>query len=45
MQSPRWKTPIMSYIEENCIVFDNDDENKHEYTIMHNVNTSRLNLK
>jgi len=29
---PCWKTPVMSFLHENCIVFDNDDENKLEYT-------------
>jgi hypothetical protein len=33
-----WKTPIMSFIEENCIIFDTEDENKLEYTGIHNVN-------
>ena len=37
MQSPRWKTPILSFIEEYCIVFDDEDENKFEYTTIHNV--------
>ena len=25
----------MSYIEEHCLVFDNEDENKLEYTTIH----------
>ena len=37
LRSPRWVTPIMSFIDENCIVFDNDDENKLEYTVYHDV--------
>ena len=37
LRSPRWKTPIMSFIDENCIVFDTEDENKLEYTIIHAV--------
>lgn len=37
MQSPRWKTPILSFIEAYCIVFDDEDENKLEYTPIHNV--------
>jgi len=36
LRSPRWKTPIMSFLDENCIVFDNEDENKLEYTNLHN---------
>lgn len=27
----------MSFLDENCIFFDNDDENKLEYTSIHNV--------
>ena len=27
----------MSFLDENCIVFDNEDENKLEYTSIHNV--------
>jgi len=37
LKSPRWKTPIMSFLDENCIIFDDDDENKLEYTTVHNV--------
>jgi hypothetical protein len=29
----------MSFIEENCIVFDTEDENKLEYTQIHKVFT------
>lgn len=32
----------MSYIDENCIVFDNDDENKFEYTGIHDVSIQWL---
>lgn len=27
----------MSFLDENCLVFDNEDENKLEYTAIHNV--------
>ena len=37
MKSPRWKTPVYSFIEEYCIVFDSEDENKLEYTKIHGV--------
>lgn len=37
LRSPRWKTPIMSFLDENCIIFDTEDENKLEYTQMHMV--------
>ena len=36
LRSPRWKTPIMSFLDEYCIVFDTEDENKLEYTKIHN---------
>ena len=38
LKSPVWKNPILSFIDEHCIVFDEDDENKLEYTDIHNVN-------
>ena len=38
LRSPRWKTPIMTFLDEHCIVFDTEDENKLEYTTIHNVN-------
>lgn len=37
LKSPRWKTPVVSYIEEHCLVFDNEEENKLEYTNIHMV--------
>lgn len=33
--SAEWKAPVLSYIEEKCIVFDDEEENKLEYTIIH----------
>lgn len=35
----------MSFLDENCIIFDNDDENKLEYTSIHNVSLMNFNLK
>lgn len=35
LKSPRWKTPVVSFIEENCIIFDNEEENKLEFTSVH----------
>ena len=40
LRSPRWKTPVMSFIDEYCTVFDDEDENKLEFTKIHNVSTS-----
>jgi len=35
LKSPSWAVPIMQFIDENCIFFDNEDENKLEYTLLH----------
>lgn len=32
-----WKNPILEFIDENCLVFDEEEENKLEYTIIHQV--------
>ena len=37
LRSPRWKTPVMSFIDEYCTVFDDEDENKLEFTKIHMV--------
>ena len=34
-QSPSWEVPVMTFIDENCLIFDNDDENKFAYTDKH----------
>ncbi|CDW82473.1 coiled-coil domain-containing protein 104 [Stylonychia lemnae] len=36
LKSPVWKNPILEFIDEYCIVFDDDEENKLEYTDIHN---------
>ena len=36
LRSPRWKTPIMSFLDHHCIIFDREEENKLEYTPVHN---------
>lgn len=33
--SAEWKAPVLSFIEEKCIVFDDEEENKLEYTVIH----------
>eukprot|EP00916_Digyalum_oweni_P018988 GHVL01031682.1.p1 GENE.GHVL01031682.1~~GHVL01031682.1.p1 ORF type:complete len:495 (+),score=180.59 GHVL01031682.1:303-1787(+) len=33
--SPLWLSPILDFVDENCLVFDRDDENKFEYTAIH----------
>ena len=41
LRSPRWKTPIMSFIDEHCVVFDDEDENKLEFTKVHQVSQTQ----
>ena len=36
LRSPRWKTPVMGFIDDNCIAFDDEDEHKLEFTKIHN---------
>jgi hypothetical protein len=40
LRSPRWKTPVMSFLDEHCIVFDSEEENKLEFTAIHSVRLS-----
>ena len=35
LQSPLWKNPIISFVEENCLVFEDTEENRLEYTEIH----------
>jgi len=37
LKSPGWKVPILSFIDERCVVFDSEEENKFSYTEIHNV--------
>ncbi len=37
LQSPQWTTPVLTFIDENCVVFDNEEENKLIYTEIHQV--------
>jgi len=36
LSSPTWKNPIINFIDENCIVFEDAEENSLEYTSVHN---------
>jgi hypothetical protein len=36
LTSPLWKIPIYEFLDEHCIVFDEEEENKFEYTDVHN---------
>ena len=33
--SPSWEVPVMAFIDENCVIFDNDEENKFVYSEKH----------
>lgn len=41
LQSPLWKNPIISFVEENCVIFENTEENRLDYTEVH-TNFKRL---
>jgi hypothetical protein len=34
-QGPMYTTPLMGFIDEHCIIFDGEDENKLEFTGIH----------
>lgn len=34
-KSPHWDVAVMGFIDENCAVFDKDEENKLSYTTLH----------
>merc|ERR1719352_186251 len=36
LKSPSWAVPVMQFIDENCMVFDDEEENKLEFTELHN---------
>lgn len=36
LRSPLWSQPVQSFIEFNCLIFESTDENKLQYTIIHN---------
>lgn len=35
LKSPTWVTPIAQFVDERCIIFSTEEENKLEYTICH----------
>jgi hypothetical protein len=35
LRSPPWTVPLNEFIDEHCIVFDGDDDNKLEYSTIH----------
>lgn len=34
-KSPAWDLAVMGFIDENCAVFDQEEENKLSYTALH----------
>mgnify|MGYP005993149321 CR=1 FL=1 len=36
-QAPTWEGPIGTFIDDNCIVFDDEEENKLSHTEVHQV--------
>lgn len=36
LTSPRWEAEVLSYVDEKCIIFDDEDENQLQYTTIHN---------
>ena len=35
LQSPVWKNPIIEFIDDNCVIFEDAEENRLEYTDIH----------
>jgi hypothetical protein len=35
LSSPLWQTPIDSFVDENCVIFDKEEEEKFAYTDVH----------
>lgn len=35
LKSPFYTAPVLQFIDENCIIFDTEEENKFEYTEVH----------
>lgn len=35
LKSPAWEAEVYGFIDEHCVIFDNDDENKFAYTDLH----------
>lgn len=40
LSSPVWRVSILDFTDNKCLVFDNEEENKFEYTIIHNVSVT-----
>lgn len=42
LSGPLWKTSILDFVDYHCVVFDSEEENKFEYTTIHNVTPTPL---
>ncbi len=36
---PKWKLPMLAFVEENCLVFDDDEQAEHEYAKIYGVSS------
>lgn len=37
MESPQWTSPILTFIDENCGFFEDEEDNQLVYTDIHKV--------
>lgn len=37
LKSPTWVSPIAKFVDDNCGIFEQEEENKLEYTLVHNA--------
>jgi hypothetical protein len=35
LASPRWEAEVLSFVDENCIIFDSEEENKLQFMTVH----------
>lgn len=36
-KSPTWMVPVSQFVDQNCLCFEDQEENKLEYTLVHNA--------
>ena len=42
LTGPLWKSSILDFVDYHCVVFDTEEENKFEYTKIHNVSSNSI---
>ena len=42
LTGPLWKSSILDFVDYHCVVFDTEEENKFEYTKIHNVSSKSI---